>query len=82
MLGAVSPRGRQSRNTASKMAQDTSVWVKIAADIYPRGSESAPIWIQVTLELSSALSTRSKSLASPGDIEMFGILPFSLPMGL
>ena len=77
----MAPRGAPSRKMASKMAQDTSRWVKIASDIPPRGPKTAPRRIQVPFEPSTAPSKMPKPFKSLREINVFGILAFSLPMG-
>ena len=66
---------------ASKIAQDSSRWLKIASDIPPRGPKTAPRRIQVPSESSTAPSKKPKPFKSLGEINVFGILAFSLPMG-
>ena len=78
----MAPRGAPSRKMASKMAQDTSRWVKIASDIPPRGPKTAPRRIQVPFEPSTAPSKMPKPFKSLGKISVVGILAFSLPMSL
>ena len=77
----MAPRGAPSRKMASKMAQDTSIWVKIASDIPPRGPKTAPRRIQVPFEPSTAPSKMPKPVKCLGEVNVLGILAFSLPMG-
>ena len=73
--------GLRERKMASKMAQDSSRWLKIASDTHPRGLETAPRRIQVPFEPSTAPSKMPKSFKSLGKINVLVILAFSLPMG-
>ena len=66
---------------ASKMAQHTSRWLKIASDTHPRGSKTAPRQLQVPPEPSKDPPKRPKWLQNLREINVVCLLAFSLPMG-
>ena len=66
---------------ASKMAQDSSRWLKIASDTHPRGLKTAPRRFQVPSEPSKDPPKRPKWLQNLRKINVFCLLAFSLPMG-
>ena len=65
----------------SKMAQDSPTWLKIANDMPPRSSKTALRRLQVVKEPHKEAPERPKSIKNLKDINVFGLLAFSLPMG-
>ena len=66
---------------ASKMAQDSPTWLKIAPNIPPRGPKTAPRRLQEAKEPPKEAPERPKSFKNLKKINVFGLLAFSLPMG-
>ena len=66
---------------ASKIAQDIPTWLKVADDMPPRGSKTAPGRLQVAKELPKEAPERPKSFKHQKEIIVFGLLAFSLLMG-
>ena len=66
---------------ASKMAQDSPTWLKIANDMPPRGSKTALRRLHVAKEPPKEAPERPKSFKHLKKNNMFGLLAFSLPMG-
>ena len=67
---------------ASKMARDSSRWLKIVSDIHLRGPKTAPRRFQVPAEPSKDLPKTPKCFQYLKKINVFRLLAFSLPMGL
>ena len=65
---------------ASKMAQDSPTWLKIANDMLPRGSKTASRRLQEAKEPPKEAPERPKSFKNLKKINVFGLLAFSLPM--
>ena len=74
--------GLRERKMASRMAEDSDRWVKIASDTRPRGIKTAPRRFQVPAEPSKDLPKTPKCFQYLKKINVFRLLAFSLPMGL
>ena len=66
---------------ASKIAQDSPTWLKIAHNMPPRGSKTAPRRLQVAKEPPKEAPERPTSFNNLTNINVFGLLAFSLLMG-
>ena len=73
--------GLREPKMASKMAQDSSTWLKIANDMLTRGSKTASRRLQEAKEPPKEAPERPKSFKNLEKNHVFGLLAFSLPMG-
>ena len=73
--------GLSEPKMASKMAQDSPTWLKIAHNLPPRGSKTASRRLQVVKEPPKETPERPKSLKHLKKNNVFGLLAFSLLMG-
>ena len=74
--------GLGERKMASKMAQDTSRWLKIASDAHPRGLKTAPRRFQVPSEPSKNPPKRPTSFNNLMNIHVFAFSLFRFRWGL
>ena len=65
---------------ASKIAQDSPTWLKIANNMPPGGPKRATGRIQVLLETPQDPPEKPKSFKNLKEINGFGLLAFSLSM--
>ena len=81
LLGTRWPQeGLRCSKMASKMAQDSRRWCKIASDMPPRGSKRATRRPQVLSEPPRDPPRRPKSFQNLREINDFGLPASSLPM--
>ena len=73
--------GLREPQMASKIAQDSPTWLKIAHSIPPRGFKIAPIRLQVAKEPPKEAPERPNSFQNLEKIGVLRLLAFSLPMG-
>ena len=72
--------GLREPKMASKIAQDSPTWLKIANNMPPRGPKRATRRIQVLLETPQDLPEKPKSFKNLKKINDVCLLAFSLPM--
>ena len=74
--------GLREPKIASKIAQESPTWLKIAHNMPPRGSNTAPKRLQVAKEPPEEAPERPTSIKSQRKLNVFVcLLIFSLPMG-
>ena len=64
-----------------RWASEASTWLKIAHNLPPRGSKTASRRLQEAKEPPKEAPERPKSFKNLKEINDFGLLAFSLPMG-
>ena len=75
------PEGLRALKMASKMAQDSPTWFKIANDMLPRGSKTASRRLQEAKEPPKEAPERPTSFKDIEKVNVVGPLTFSLRMG-
>ena len=73
--------GLREPKIASKIDQDSPTWLKIAHNMPPTGSNTAPRRLQVVKEPPEEAPEKPKSFKKHMKINVFGHLAFSLLMG-
>ena len=67
----MAPRGPRDPRIASKMAQDSSIWLKIAFDMHPRGLKTAPRRFQVSSVVSKDPPQEDDTFQAPKENNCF-----------